>query len=207
MTYDGEIDIDEKGQWEEMKAQAQTYYDLVQIVDAIKALAHYRDTESQYTGKAMKLSSAPQALKEAKEIVDEAMEFILVSDTDVLQHARGSDEEKDLEYIRTHFIPELIIAYNTVLHSAGAVISRENLIQSMDLSVTVANKDKINECFTKAGRMRELVKSFAETSKKMLILKAEGKPWKPRKDHEGKDLGIWEIGPQHGHGNNHEISL
>ena len=47
-----------------------------------------------------------------------------------------------------------------------------------------------------AGRMRELVDSFAQTSKSMLVLKAEGKKWAPRKGREGKDLAIWEIGAQ-----------
>jgi hypothetical protein len=34
----------------------------------------------------------------------------------------------------------------------------------------------------------------------MLVLKGLGhKPWRPRRDREGKDPGIWEIGPQGKH--------
>lgn len=194
--------------WAELIHSSRSFYDLSQIVEAIEALCFYRKQESQYTGKAMKLSAAPPTLKEAKEQVDDIVDVILTQS--LLALPQGQDELKDFESIRQNFIPEILIAYNTVLHSAGAAISRENLIQSMDLSVSIANTVDIVECFQKAGRMRELVKSFAETSKKMLILKAEGKPWRPRKDREGRDLGLWEIGPQeqqHGHGNNHEISL
>ena len=90
------------------------------------------------------------------------------------------------------------------------MISRENLVKSMDLSVTIANDDRyhLSETFVSAGRMRELVDSFAITSRSMLILKAEGKTYKNRKDREGKDLGIWEMqSGQHGHGHSRELSM
>lgn len=204
MAVEGEIPDSHLGLYYELRGQARTYYDLSQLVEAIKALANFRQVEAQYTGKALKLSSAPPSLKEAKGTVDEAMAIVL--HRKILEKPEDDEDEvMDLAFIRKHYIPELIIAYNTVLHSAGAVISRENLIQSMDLSVEVANNGFISKCFKDAGRMGELVKSFAETSKKMLVLKAEGKPWKPRKE-EGKDLGIWEIGPQQ-HSGNHEIAL
>ncbi|KAK4507214.1 hypothetical protein PRZ48_000949 [Zasmidium cellare] len=200
----GDFPEEDYEQWSQMASTAQTYYDLSQILENIKALNYYRKLEAQYTGKAMKLSAAPMDLKAAKEQVDEFMEFIL--QPRLLASAETEEEARDLEHIGQHYIPEILIAYNTVLHSAGAAISRENLVQSMDLSVIIAKNENLVECFKKAGRMRELVKSFAETSKKMLILKAEGKPWKPRKLREGRDLGMWEIGPQQ-QVNNHEVSL
>lgn len=206
MTHTDEIPDDMREIWAELIRQSRAFYDLSQIVEAMEALCFYRKQESLYTGKAMKLSAAPQTLKEAKEQVDDIVDIVLTQGLFALPQSQ--QELSDFDSIRESFIPEILIAYNTVLHSAGAAISRENLIQSMDLSVSIANMVDIVECFQKAGRMRELVKSFAETSRKMLILKAEGKPWRPRKDREGRDLGLWEIGPQeNGHSNNLEISL
>ncbi|KAF2173217.1 hypothetical protein M409DRAFT_62789 [Zasmidium cellare ATCC 36951] len=203
-TY-GEFPEAEYDTWSTLASQAQSYHDLTHVVEVLKTFVYYRQQEAQYTEKAMKLSAAPLDLKEAKEQVDDFMELVLHGN--LLTTPITEDEERGLEYIRKQYIPEILIAYNTVLHSAGAAISRENLIQSMDLSVTIANTEVLVEAVKKEGRMRELVDSFAETSKKMLILKAEGKPWRPRKDREGKDLGLWEIGPPQSFENNHEVSI
>jgi nuclear pore complex protein Nup107 len=116
----------------------------------------------------------------------------------ILWDANSADEATELARIREMYIPEIILAYNTVLHTAGSIISRQGLIESMDLSVTLAAEENKNltEVIVKAGRMRELVRSFAASGKSMLILKDAGKEWKAKKDLEGKDLGMWDFGPQ-----------
>jgi nuclear pore complex protein Nup107 len=194
MDHDGPAPEDEQPMWDLLKRQSQTYYELELLVNTIKALADWREKEQDYTNKTPKLSSAPPALRAAKDTVDELMAPILAG---ILRNPLDETEGADLESIRKIFIPEIVLAYNTILHSAGSLISRDNLIQSMDLSTTIAQEDNnIAECFIQARRMRELVTSFAETSKAMLILKEAGRPWRPKKDREGKDLGLWEIGPQ-----------
>ena len=200
--------------WDLMKRQSRTYYELELLVRAIEALAHWRDEENKHIGKATKPSTVPSSLKKAKTAVSEAMEPLLKG---ILLNPQDDTEAANLSFIRMMFLPEVVVAYNTVLHAAGNLITRDALLESMDLSVAVAadgddgkeagkkEGNGLAECFQRAGRMRELVSSFALTSKVMLVLKAEGKPWKPRKE-EGKDLGIWEIGPQQ-HSGNHEIAL
>lgn len=194
MDHDGPAPDDEQPIWDLHKRQSRTYYELELLVNAIKALADWREKESDYTKKAPKLSSAPPALRAAKDAVDEAMLPVLAG---ILCHPLDQQEAEDLNKVRMAYIPEIVLAYNTVLHSAGSLISRDNLIQSMDLSTTIAqDQNNIAECFVQAKRMRELVMSFAETSKAMLVLKEAGRPWRPKKESEGKDLGLWEIGPQ-----------
>lgn len=194
MDYDGPAPNDEEPTWSLLKRQSRTYYELELLLTAIQALAIWREKESDYTQKTPKLTSAPPALRAAKDAVDAAMVPILDG---LLQNPLNDEEASDLEKIRTAYIPEIVLAYNTVLHSAGSLISRDNLIESMDLSTTIARDGSyIAECFVRAKRMRELVTSFAETSKAMLILKEAGRPWRSKKDKEGKDLGLWEIGPQ-----------
>lgn len=190
---------DEAPTWELLKLQSRTYFELEQIIDAIKALATWREAEADYIDKHPKLSGASPTLKSAKEAVDEAMHSVLHNH--ILLHPLDADEEADLTLIRKHYLPELILAYNAVLHSAGYLISRENLVESMELSVCVADDElHLAECFVDSGRMRELVTSFSQTSKSMLVLKASGKKWTSRKDRRGKDLGIWEMGAQGGGG-------
>lgn len=195
MDHDGPAPANEQPTWELLKRQSRTYYELELLVNAIKALADWRIQEREVTRKKTAMaSSAPTPLRAAKEAVDEAMALVL---NGLLQNSLNDEEAADLDAIRTFYIPEIVLAYNSVLHSAGSLISRDNLIESMDLSTTIAQENShIAECFVKARRMRELVTSFAETSKAMLILKEAGRPWKPKKDREGKDLGLWEIEPQ-----------
>lgn len=203
------IDTRQRLAWDLMKRQSRTYYELELLVRAIEALAHWRDEENMYISKAPKPSTVPSSLKKAKTAVSETMEPLLKG---ILLNPQDDTEAANLSFIRIMCLPEVIIAYNTVLHAAGNLITRDALLESMDLSVAVAADDGegeagaagkregngLAECFQKAGRMRELVSSFALTSKVMLVLKAEGKPWKARKDREGKELGIWEIGRREG---------
>ncbi|EME88274.1 uncharacterized protein MYCFIDRAFT_55271 [Pseudocercospora fijiensis CIRAD86] len=186
-----------------MRKESRCYYELSLLVQAIKALGSWRTQEAEYIEKHPRLTGASPDLKAAKEAVTEAMDpvlngLLLLGDS-FADADEKADEKADCAQIRQWYVPELVIAYNTVLHSAGYLISRDNLIDSMDLSVTVADeKNLLSEVCVQAGRMRELVASFASTSKAMLVLKAEGKKWTSRKmkGREGKDLGIWEIGSQ-----------
>ncbi|EME48757.1 hypothetical protein DOTSEDRAFT_142100 [Dothistroma septosporum NZE10] len=195
-----------RARWDFLRRTSRCYYELELVVRAIASLHEWRIREAEYTQNALRMSSAPPLLKTAKEEVDLAMNAVLTRK--LLTHPVGHDEAMDLDIIRREYIPEVIIAYNTVLHSAGSIITRNNLVQSMDLSVAVANEQNgLTDCFLEARRMKELVTSFAQTSKAMLILKEEGKPWKARKDREGKDLGIWEIGPQGTSAHGQDVSL
>ena len=199
---------DEAPTWELLARQSRTYYELELLVTAIQALASWRAEEEAYTQKKPKLSGASPTLKATKEAVDEAM--LPLIEGNLLLNPIHDEEASDLEFIRKWYLPEIILAYNAVHHAAGYMISRENLVKSMDLSVTIANDDRyhLSETFVSAGRMRELVDSFAVTSRSMLILKAEGKTYKNRKDREGKDLGIWEMqSGHHGHGHSRELSM
>jgi hypothetical protein len=99
-----------------------------------------------------------------------------------------------LQQLQHTYIPELIISYVSILHSAGHLLSRENLLKCMDVATEVAQIDKIVACITKAGRMKDLVDSFAQTSKAMLVLNQNGAS-KRRKGRGGRNLGLWEIQP------------
>jgi nuclear pore complex protein Nup107 len=192
------IDEDEAVGWELMTQQSRTYYELTLVVTAIEALAEWRAEEEKYITRVPKPSTVPSALKDAYSKVRAAMEPVLKG---LLIQPTDLDEARDLDWIRLNYIPEMLIAYNTVLHAAGNLITRDSLLDSMELAASIARSrdddeadNGLREAFVRAGRMRELVQSFAFTSKAMLVLKAEGKEWRPRKERKGQDLGMWELG-------------
>ncbi|KAK5130207.1 hypothetical protein LTR08_002292 [Meristemomyces frigidus] len=175
---------------EMLKRQSRAYFELEQLVSAVTSLSVWVKHERAYTTQSKPAGPAPSGLRNAKAEMDEAMAPLL---TGILRHPVDEREAVDMEHIRRTIMPEIIIAYNTALYTAGPTISRESYIHSMDLSVAIADKTSgLAECFVAAGRMRELVSSFAQTSKLMLVMKANGRQRKANK--EGKDLGIWEIG-------------
>jgi nuclear pore complex protein Nup107 len=185
---------DEIAQWDLMRNQSLAYYHMEQLIHAFEALAHWREEELLYREKIPIPSSVPTSLKHAYETVEATM-------TPLLQESfllYADDEDDTFTSLRDLYLPEAIIAYNTVLHSAGYLITRDSLLKSMDLSVAVAKEaNRLTEPLVRAGRMRELVRSFALSAKAMLVLKGLGhKPWRTKRDREGKDPGIWEIGPQ-----------
>jgi nuclear pore complex protein Nup107 len=104
------------------------------------------------------------------------------------------DEAADLVEIRNWYLPEIVLAYNTVLCAGAHMISRDHLLRSMELANDVANDQTgLAECFIEAGRMRELVLAFAQSSETMLKLNEMNQNKRERKNKAGKNLDIWEI--------------
>ncbi|KAI1375570.1 nuclear pore protein 84/107 [Hypoxylon crocopeplum] len=80
------------------------------------------------------------------------------------------EEDEDFTYLRDAYLPEMIIGYVSVLHFAGTNISRDNLLECMELASVIAKKDAdVAAVIMKAGRMKELVEGFANCSKALAI--------------------------------------
>ncbi|KAI1345373.1 nuclear pore protein 84/107 [Xylaria sp. FL0043] len=79
-------------------------------------------------------------------------------------------EDEDFQYLRDVYLPETIIGYVSVLHFAGTSLSRDNLLECMELASIIARKDAdIAAVLMKAGRMKEVVEGFANCSKALAI--------------------------------------
>jgi len=191
------VSAEESAQWDLMHRQSRAYFHMEQLVHAFEAFALWRDEEVLYRAMIPKPSSVPLPLKHAYEAVESTMAPLLQDSFLIYTDGIGSDDDT-FSSLRDLYLPEALIAYNTVLHSAGYLITRDSLLKSMDLSVAVAREEnKLIGPLVRAGRMKELVKGFALSAKSMLVLKGTGhKPWRTKRDREGKDPGIWEIGPQ-----------
>ncbi|KAG6006277.1 hypothetical protein E4U21_007159 [Claviceps maximensis] len=85
----------------------------------------------------------------------------------------GDDELKQL---RQAYLPETILAYVSALHFAGTGISRDYLLECMELASVVAERNSdVAMVFMGAGRMTELVEAFTACSKTLAIATEEKK--------------------------------
>lgn len=108
-----------------------------------------------------------------------------------------SIEEPEFQLIREAYLPEVILAFDNILHLSGAILSRDNLLEAINLSTIVAADDTdLADIFFKKHRIEELVQAFAHDS--IALLEATG-PGRGKKGTSKKlkelgwTRGIWEI--------------
>lgn len=82
--------------------------------------------------------------------------------------------DEELGELRQAYLPETMLAFVSGLHYAGTGLSRDNLLECMDLAGLVAQRNsELAKVFVKAGRMTELVEAFAAASKALAIATGE----------------------------------
>lgn len=128
-------------------------------------------------------------LKEALNQVEAAMTPIL--EEGFLCNAFDEQEAKILDQIRFHYLPELVLGYNSVLWFAGRAVSRTLLGNCMELANIIAATPSLTEAFVMAGRMRELVTALAEDSQSLLLANERGKQKTGEK--KAKALDMWNV--------------
>ena len=103
----------------------------------------------------------------------------------------GSAAIEENDQILVACLPEIILAYITVLEFSSRFLSRDLLIKGMDLAALIAAEDSdLASCFMAADRMPELVNSFATLSK-LMIQADDAKNGKSKKKHNGGTLSLW----------------
>ena len=96
------------------------------------------------------------------------------------------------------YVPELVLAYLSVLQTASFLLHRETAIKAMEIANLVADPENewLQSLFLKTGRMSELVGALAQVSKAMLSLNefdAKKKETKKR-GSKGETLRVWDLG-------------
>lgn len=85
-----------------------------------------------------------------------------------LLETNDEQDREAFEQLRETYLTETVIAYVAALQYAGTHLTRENLLEAMDLAATIADKDSdVAVLFVQSGRMKELVEAFASCSKAM----------------------------------------
>lgn len=132
-----------------------------------------------------------------KKVMQAALNDVLVAMHPLLRPdflSRPSDEAEALPLanIRNHYLPECVLAYNSVLYFAGHVITRSWLVQCMNLAQEVATNDTLTEAFVASSRMKELVSAFALSSQALLHANEQGS----KKGKKDEGIEIWQVRPQ-----------
>ncbi|KAI9763945.1 MAG: Nucleoporin nup84 [Geoglossum simile] len=112
----------------------------------------------------------------------------------------STDEEKiEFDEIRNMYLPEVVLAYNSVLHYTGCTASREILPQCLELSTLLAAGDSdVLSCFIKTKRLPELVEAFAQSSRAIIRaneIKGSKAGEEKRRAGNGETLEIWHVDP------------
>lgn len=96
--------------------------------------------------------------------------------TDGQQANSMAPVDKDFRELREAYIPETVLAYISCLHFAGTSLSRDNLLECMELAAVIAEKGSdVAQEFQKCNRMKELVEAFASCSKALAIWTSDKK--------------------------------
>lgn len=99
------------------------------------------------------------------------------------------DEAEEFQQIRSTYLPELALAYNSILNYSAHFAGREILKSSMDLAMMLAEENsELVACLLKAGKMAEMVDSFTVVAKSMIVAESR-KPGGKQK--AGRTLGLW----------------
>jgi nuclear pore complex protein Nup107 len=94
------------------------------------------------------------------------------------------------------YIPDILLAYLSVLQSASWFLNKDPAVKAMEVAVLVADEQNewVQRCLLETGRMSELVDCLAGVSKAMLKLGAGGKEGPRKRGGKGETLRIWDLG-------------
>ncbi|KAL0259829.1 Nucleoporin nup84 [Diplodia seriata] len=199
----------------ELKDDSRLYFELQQLVQAIKMLDEWRIEEAELikyehgtsslmehdgVNDSLSLKSTGGAMPPKNKIrnllesVCEAANPIL---GDVLMLACDDEEAEQLIHLRRAYLPEVIIGYHSVLHSAAHMVGRDNITRCMDLATALAAPESadLTSVFIETGRMQELVSAFAHSSLAMIRLSEGSGKREPSKKRarDGQTMRLWEI--------------
>ncbi|XP_044714800.1 nuclear pore protein [Hirsutella rhossiliensis] len=153
---------------EQVMTDARNYRELEHLARALDSL--------ETMGSLMRLSKeAPpgdrtfwSGVGDAVKVMKDRMQPLLGSW--LLTSIEGGD--KELRELRQVYLPEAILAFVSGLHYAGNGLSRDNLLECMELAGTVAERESnLATAFVEAKRMRELVEAFTACSKALATAK------------------------------------
>lgn len=102
-----------------------------------------------------------------------------------------------MQEIRAAYLPETILAYISALHFAGTGLSRDNLLECMELAAKIADSESdLKDAFSEARRMTELVEAFAACSKALAVATGDKRPsgaGSKRQRESGWSRDLWSV--------------
>ncbi|KAG5299390.1 nuclear pore complex protein Nup107 [Histoplasma capsulatum G186AR] len=176
----------------ELYLQSHTMRDLEYLIAAFDSLETWAGQMDQYEHLSDK-QQAKEFRKTLQVTIDTITERIEPLCGEWLSYPKDDAEATELEFIKSTYLPEVILAYHSALFFAGHTIGREVLTQCMMLSSVIASSPSLTNSFIASGRMCELVDALALSS--IAMMSAKDSKLK-KKLEDGASLDIWKIKPQ-----------
>ncbi|KAF1838081.1 hypothetical protein BDW02DRAFT_542535 [Decorospora gaudefroyi] len=182
-----------------MRKASSSYYDLQQIVRLLVLLREWRSEEQtliQIRSERQKDPAAPKHKPDTlhtKDLLDSISTIF-----DALIPAISSQHEtytRDWNLLKA-YIPDIILAYLSVLQSASWFLNKEPAVKAMDVAVLIADESNawVQKLLLQTGRMSEVVDCLAAVSRVMLKLGAGGKEGARKRGGKGETLRLWDLG-------------
>ncbi|KAK2750325.1 Nucleoporin nup84 [Myotisia sp. PD_48] len=184
-----------------LRRKKQTLEDIFQVADTMKELEQLIRTYDVMDKWGNLLSDYQHSTNVARKrdlgpriqtCLDEFTATIEPLCRDWLIQPKDDIEAKELEFIRSTYLPEVLLAYHSALYHSGHILGREVFAQCMTLATVIAGSQTLVECFMAADRMQELVDALALSS--FAILRTKDSTLKRKLPH-GATLDIWKIKP------------
>ncbi|KAF2738985.1 hypothetical protein EJ04DRAFT_428061 [Polyplosphaeria fusca] len=105
-------------------------------------------------------------------------------------------EAEDFKTIIRVYIPEVLMVYVSVLHSASWLVTRETTVKAMNLANIVADADSewIQKALLESRHMKSFVDELAVVSRSMLVLgERDDKNPKKKRGGKGETFRIWDV--------------
>ncbi|SPQ18912.1 f17beb48-3f0b-45fa-891a-a00480ad50b1 [Thermothielavioides terrestris] len=164
---------------------------LVRALDSIETLSSVAGLSREESNASREMWRATsQEVRSAKACMQPVLRnWLLVS----------NEVDEDFQELRAAYIPETVLAYISCLHFAGTSLSRDNLLECMELAAVIAEKGSdVAQEFMACNRMKELVEAFASCSKALAIWTSDkkGSQTSSKKIREmGWSRELWSIKP------------
>ncbi|KAI5305867.1 hypothetical protein KEM56_003043 [Ascosphaera pollenicola] len=120
------------------------------------------------------------------------MKIHLVVADDWLDNPEDDAEKTELDFIRTTYLPEVVLQYHHALYTAGQAFVHEALIECMNLSTSISGTPNVLKAFIAAGRMTELADALAVSSLALLEYSSEESGTRKRLP-QGATIDIWRV--------------
>jgi nuclear pore complex protein Nup107 len=162
---------------------------LVRSLDAMETIASCAEVTRDGNTSREIWSKATEEIKVAKACMQPLLHDWLTT---------SFEADADFADIREAYVPETVLIYISALHFVGTTVSRDNLLEAMELAAVIAEKNSdVAQLFLKVGRMKELVEAFASASKALAVISADKKKGPAANSKKMREMGwtkeLWTI--------------
>jgi nuclear pore complex protein Nup107 len=142
------------------------------------------------------MSTHTKGLKELFDNIQITIDPILDS---FLEHLTPPESEADVLSIKTTYIPEVILAYISVVQAFAYFTNRDVVTKAMNIATVVADSERewLQKVFLRSGRMTELVDMLALVGRAMLRMGEHDDEKRSRvgkkAGRRGETIRIWDV--------------